>query len=567
MGMHTAENAHPFNIKNKLIFAHNGKIENIWPLLRQYDIDSQPIHVDSQGLGELLVKEGQKILAEYKGFAAILAHDMSKPNTLFAYHGASRDFKSDALPKEERPLFYMTTPEGVYFSSMKEALLFIEEDTDDKPDVVPHNILFTFENGKVIKQSKKIAREDRNIFVVEPSKTTTYYDSEAHNSRIGKAYAGMKGYKEKALEASKEKPLSIHAETIPPEFGDENQIYYYRNRYWIGTMKADGSVVANSEGKVLKDGEKMVKPTTLYFFRGVYLKGEKEYKHIHKQLQNPESDLMKTLSFGNMNFAKLISKWSKYPVTNIEEESKDVADEFKKKFYSNEKEVSGESITPVFSTRTYVYREGALKDIKATGGTPTMEFFLKREDEGNESGTGIQRNGQSDAESQKTKDEKRRDLVADICNRLHLDKITPNVEKTIALFYEKYNTLAQVNCAMFGIGDAVMKLYVIDIMQNLCQIPNPRPSLIYDSIQDVYHQAIVEKVPLADLMEEGIEMPEYYIGEILQDWDFEDGEKPKSNLPIEIKAVPDLTLPVTIKDYFEKTNGELFKNFDKKKEI
>jgi hypothetical protein len=580
MGVHSAENAHPYNIDNKLIFAHNGKIENAWPLCRENDIETMPLNVDSQGLGHLLAKVGPKILAEYKGYAAILAHDLSKQGVLYAYHGASKEFKSDQLPREERPLFFMETPEGFYFSSMEEALLFIKDENDNKPITVPHNILFTFKNGKVIKQSKKIDREEKNVYVYEaPVQTKTVYQShsETTNSKIARAWGGC-GYN-RITTSTEEKPyLNISLENLPKEFVDRERIYYYRNRYWINTEKCNGSLTVNSEGKVVKDTDTAIKRTTMYFYKGIYLKGDKEYKLIHRQLQNVESDLMKTISYPNRNFAKLMSKWSKYPITNIDQESSAVDEEFRKRFYHNEKEVGAESIRPIFSERIYTYKEGRLTSV-TTGGTSDEKFFLDpspksggEEEKGNGLGGGVQGTGSEDEKSKKSADEKRRALVSDICARLRLDKVSPDLERAIALFYTKYENLVQLKAAMLGIGNQVAKLYCIDVMQTLCGQSNPRESIVFDAMEELYKQAIYEKVPLAELMEDGIEDPEYYIGEILENWDFQD-EPIDATFEDLIEVVPtesfeppfDPTVPVVIKAT-PVQQTDIFKNFDKKKD-
>jgi glutamine phosphoribosylpyrophosphate amidotransferase len=73
-GTHTEGNAHPFNVDDSIIIAHNGTISNIWSLCTKYDVAHNQIFVDSLGLGHLLNKVGYKILGEYKGYAALLVH-------------------------------------------------------------------------------------------------------------------------------------------------------------------------------------------------------------------------------------------------------------------------------------------------------------------------------------------------------------------------------------------------------------------------------------------------------------------------------------------------------------
>lgn len=598
MGAHTAENAHPFNIADKLIFAHNGKIENAWELCRLNDIDSLPLHVDSQGLGHLLAKVGTSILEKYKGYAAILSHDLSKPGVLYAYHGAAKRWKTDDKLEEERPLFFMKTPEGIYFSSMKDSLLFIKEKDDSEPETLPHNIVFTIKDGVVIKQSKYIHREEVNVFSAPSTthtNTTVYpgyknYNSDSNsgtNSRTGKAWSSS--------DTNSQTPEyhNISLETLPKEFSTDDGIYYYRNRYWVNTDKCDGVINVLPNGKVLKEDKSVAtKITTLYFFKGILLKSQKEYNLIHKQLQSSDSELMKTLSFSNRNFAKVVSKWSKYPVTNVDDQSKDVDVEFRTKFYLNDKEVSTESTQPLYSERIYNYKDGRLKKItaeSATGGTPTMPFFLQHKSAGGsgtekggseKSGTGAFGNTQHSEAREKDADKQRLSVIDNIRDRLRLSKVSPNIEKAISLFYTKYGSEEEICRAMDGIGDEVMKLYAYDLMQNLAGMTSPKQEIIVEAICDIYYQAVKEGVELYELMENGVEEVEYYIGEILENWDFpEDDNKPDDVIDVEAEEVKEETAEELVKKILHSgvrapftappagMQADIFKDFDKKKEF
>jgi glucosamine 6-phosphate synthetase-like amidotransferase/phosphosugar isomerase protein len=146
VGHATIENAHPFFINKTWIVAHNGTIDNWIELCHKYDVDREELNVDSKALGTLIDKVGFSILDEYRGYAALLMHNVKEPNVFYAYHGSSRKFHNNAL-LEERPMYFMNTNEGVYFSSLIEPLRIIRDEAWQEPKELEHNKVFCFENG------------------------------------------------------------------------------------------------------------------------------------------------------------------------------------------------------------------------------------------------------------------------------------------------------------------------------------------------------------------------------------------------------------------------------------
>ena len=156
-GAHTWENAHPHQVGN-YVQTHNGTIKNIWTLCGQNGIDDTNIHVDSLGLAHIIQKTGSyDILDQYEGYAALSMVWVDNPESLYLYHGASREEKDEAI-EEERPLFTLLTSEGLYYSSMEESLTVINKSKIVKPEKLSHNEVFLIQNGTVIKSIHKVNR-------------------------------------------------------------------------------------------------------------------------------------------------------------------------------------------------------------------------------------------------------------------------------------------------------------------------------------------------------------------------------------------------------------------------
>ena len=151
-GAHNSSNAHPFKWyrtteDNYFIFAHNGVIKDLYNYKKNLGMSRHAeklMEIDSQVLGlamydaftDILTEE--EILTTYEGNAAFLCYD--KNNIFKAWKGANNGV-------EERPLYYIETKEGWYFSSMHIALLIL---FGVEPTLVPNNTLLTFNNHKLV---------------------------------------------------------------------------------------------------------------------------------------------------------------------------------------------------------------------------------------------------------------------------------------------------------------------------------------------------------------------------------------------------------------------------------
>ena len=147
-----AKHAHPFGWKAEDLStyfygAHNGNVKELYDLYSKYrksdDVKFIDYDIDSELLLDCirtsLIKTGSftDVLSTYEGHAALLFYN---ENRFYAWKGANNNI-------EERPLYYVETGDGFYFSSI-ESLLKIAFPSKDVISL-NNNELLTFEKGKL----------------------------------------------------------------------------------------------------------------------------------------------------------------------------------------------------------------------------------------------------------------------------------------------------------------------------------------------------------------------------------------------------------------------------------
>ena len=184
------KHAHPFKWDDEesgyyFIGCHNGYVSNLTELHKKFILDKNrrnntesEYEVDSELIldtilcnleSEDTVKE---ILHAYRGNAALVFYD----NNQF------RVWKGAADNKEERPLYYVETKEGWYFSSIEASLAMCFDDVQ----LVPHNTMMIFQNGK-LKETYSIDRKEP-AFVYH---NTTNYPSASRNYASNSVISGF----------------------------------------------------------------------------------------------------------------------------------------------------------------------------------------------------------------------------------------------------------------------------------------------------------------------------------------------------------------------------------------
>lgn len=355
-GANTLPNAHPHRVEN-YVQTHNGTIKNIWELCRHNGIPIQPINVDSDGLAHIIQKNGRfNVLEEYVGAAALTMLWMDDPESLYLYHGASREKEGGDL-WEERPLFTLQAAEGLYYSSMEESLLVINRSKTVKPVKLPHNKVWLVQNGQIV----------RNVFTVHRTEVNIpkAYEVKTNYPKVKKAVELP------FVETNEEKPEArslVFKESKPLEFSTQD-VYYMYGRHFTNITKVskhnsyenfqvllNGVYRIDRDGKILEDNKETERNyDILYFIHGMRMRDKASY----------ETALIKygsLLDSNGANIAYLMSKYTMYPVINFLTEGFNVADSLRNKWYLGERPYTG-TITPRFTNRKYRIKNGKLKNI------------------------------------------------------------------------------------------------------------------------------------------------------------------------------------------------------------
>lgn len=338
-------NAHPHIINDNYVQTHNGTIKNIWILTEKYNVDDIDIHVDSIGLAAIIEKSGWDVLNDYIGAAAIAATFKNEPDAIYLYHGKSKEFKSGE-PLEERPLFFLITKEGLYYSSIAESLYLIAN-KDEKVYTLRHNTVFRFKNTmkhEVVKEIDRIENNIVNFFQCDNVKKHLRYKAPAKEHKT--IEIPFKDH-------DNIEPL-IYTETLPRGFYSVD-IFPRVGRYFISTsLLANGIYKINKEGKFYKGHADESLFTTFYFINGVMLKNEKVYNQVlHEMAANCKA--------AKNNFAFYISKFSKYPVILLPEESKQVSALLRRRWWFDKRYAKG-VFAMEFGKRTYNIIDGLLHE-------------------------------------------------------------------------------------------------------------------------------------------------------------------------------------------------------------
>jgi hypothetical protein len=379
-GLNTLDNAHPHSVGD-YVQTHNGTIHNIWRLCSKYGIDAAKINVDSCGLAHIINAYGFDVLNLYEG-AAALAFTWKNDHPLYLYHGASRDKAHQQLPIEERPLFYIDTPEALYYSSIPNSLVYITDGME--PKRLACNKVFKVVEGKLdMEPVYEVARENLNIDsgkLADNWLRTMDWNAETKTWQpIPVPVKVAKAVRENApretglvinldtltkftpTEHELNKGAEIHQENYPEEYYTTSDIYYRFGRYFRGEdtlltgmyeIDRDGVIIAINNQKTGSITTRTV--DTYYFVQGVMLTGKVGYDTFYsKYIGNADS-----------NFALHISQYSRYPVCNFMTEGpSSTMKKFKHIWWSDGKRYDG-CLQVKFAKRKYYIKGGLLRLIK-----------------------------------------------------------------------------------------------------------------------------------------------------------------------------------------------------------
>jgi hypothetical protein len=376
VGSKTTENAHPFIIDN-LVIAHNGTLQNHKELLEKYDIWSSS-DVDSHALGELINKVGYSILEEYKGYAALLMVDTNYPDELKVYHGKSKTYTM-GMPTEERPLWYMQTAEGVYFSSIEDALIAIRDSEEEKPYNILYNTVITFKSGEYLSEKNIIINRESANVNIHVTRSTGYYPNEngyprANSYPRSNAYtqpsklvhevqSSQNFYENKPLENKIWLETKTNFRPLIPR-----KMYFHKFRYW----DSEGDTLLQGRYRIYK-GRIMehYSEESSVIFQNDSLLGEVRYflngAELTREGWDTAFDEQMLFANDSSNYALFLSKYTAHPVSNLEDEALGLADMFRFKIYLGGKPCTERTLSLPDTNRHYhIDRSGYLSSISCS---------------------------------------------------------------------------------------------------------------------------------------------------------------------------------------------------------
>lgn len=332
-GTNSFANAHPHQIDD-YVQTHNGTIDNIKELTKTHKVGKDYV-VDSKGLAAIINKDGLDVLAEYIGGAALAFTWMNDPYALYIYHGASKEKKGGTL-WEERPLYVLDQPEGLYYSSIENSLNAISEN-DERARELDHNIVYRVVAGEfdstyewVVDRSEMNIKEEKAIVVHKGGDKGNNLDA-----NLGDV---------------------IRLEEIPSQAYQRDRVYYYQGRYWSNHTLLEGSYQIDREGFIVENPHQLSRQgiEVYYFIKGAMMRDLKAYEHAI--LQSPMDD--------ELNVAMMLSTFSKYPLFCINTEAHNVTPAWRNKWYQNTRQLNHKhSFNPLFSAKYYHIEDGRTVEI------------------------------------------------------------------------------------------------------------------------------------------------------------------------------------------------------------
>lgn len=377
----TIDEAHPFLINDSLVFTHNGTIRNVSNFCKKYELKESDFNVDSKVLGTLLFTEGTDVLSVYKGAAALAYTYTDDPDTLYLFHGKTRETKNGILT-EERPLYCLETRDGVFYSSLEDSLKAIREFETDEIYNLEYNTVFKIKNGEfLMDEAVKIDREDANILYYYVAETYDYSSGINHgmfnhnvNHNVIRNYPSRNNlncsvnnsYDLKLITRESYPIRFVEAAKNDFKIGSNKFIYFHCGRYWEAPRTLLNGPLYVKKGGIISSYQDQASEL-MFFFKGVLLKDKEAYNELEflsKQLHSSNWVVRPDLH----NFALEISKYSVYPVTSLPSEYNNTMSEYYRHvWYFNKQEKDCYSFTPKFgSGRFYNFKGGILVEIKTS---------------------------------------------------------------------------------------------------------------------------------------------------------------------------------------------------------
>lgn len=418
-GLSTYNNAHPFeiydeNTESSLVGIHNGTITNCFDLAKKYKTPYTYNDVDSKFIFTVLQDtKNYEVLADYEGAAALIFTYKEEPNVLYVFKGASKQFKHSEIA-EERPLFFLTKPEGIYISSMIEPLYIINNGRNDElVQKFSSNMVIRIENNTLknvsdIDRSKPYSHpvaKYASALPVHPRSTYAGGDSIGFQMQM---YSEMEDEENRRIfqgDGGNEKPnkykLRVYPITNSAIYSEvttakdhavvvDDTVYYLAGRYLIFnkyknyTKRATGldSTIQminecylhgwhyvwmdhydNYKVSVQRPDSRYAKNIFhCFFFKGIHI----SYGRIKEFHSKGMSSKLLDLQNKNLEeFYRQLSSYSEYPILkNYHEFRRD--SETDVEYYYRGRAYSGSAVfNPPFCFRSYEFREGNVVEISS----------------------------------------------------------------------------------------------------------------------------------------------------------------------------------------------------------
>jgi hypothetical protein len=357
------DNAHPHVVDDTYVQTHNGVIKNPWSMCSKFKVEQSKIKLDSIALANCIYYGGLKqTLEEYEGFAALAFTYVDKPESLYLFHGKSKEYVNSE-PKEERPLFFLRQPEGLYYSSIEESLKAINSIPDEvEPKILNWNIVFEIVEGEFTDRTLPIDRENKVSSNYTPNTNYSAANSQKTPSKVSSIIPVVpKPTQPKLLESQLEEDV-IATEKIPgPVY--PNRVYYCRGKYWnlipssedskTSLYVLDGKYVINRECEIIQENrppDVTKREHEYYFINGVMMASKESFEKF-------KEDGLQGINFDTF---KILSNHSKYPIMLISS----LMNNGTHRWYHKGNEVSKDAFKPKFSNKTYIVRYGKTVHIR-----------------------------------------------------------------------------------------------------------------------------------------------------------------------------------------------------------
>lgn len=267
VGVINRENAQPVVIKDsnnniEFVLIHNGTILNYKELAKKYIPNINISNMtDSKVMCNIFYYAGYDVLGEYIGAGAfvIIDYRSGRPEVRM-FRGESKLYSYSNTTTEERPLFFTTKGDSLYFSSISRFLYTI--DTEDDVYTLKTNNLCVMVNG-----SLKIEKQyDRKNIIQKETSVYAYnygYNYNAVDNYYNQQYNNLAWDASKCNTTKEEKKIIAAIYVKPDMLGR----YYYINKCGVKTF-CHGVLLLNEFGRVVeneKDG------TRFWFYLGTML--------------------------------------------------------------------------------------------------------------------------------------------------------------------------------------------------------------------------------------------------------------------------------------------------------